>query len=169
MAIHRVDTNVPTCSATDVRIYLDDVEELARVFEPDAPVVLRLLRRDAPDSVFDEVDDLRGRTDVSGIRISSRAAKVEIGPFNVVASVHRSTPLRFDDVQFSLDSLERIQRSWYSRTFFPRQTIVDLVLDRRLSAVEQRAKRRHDVKLLVIGAVLGAVLSAVGTALAGLF
>src|SRR6266581_2515064 len=136
MAIHRVDTNIPTFSATDVRIYLDDVEELAKVFEADAPVVLRLLRRDAPDSVFDEVDDLRGRRDVSGIRISGRAAKVEVGPFNVVATVHRTAGVRFDDVQHFLDSLERIQRSWYSRTFFPRQMIVDLVLDRRLSAVE---------------------------------
>lgn len=173
MPLRPADETTWTAETRGVRIYLDDIEHLTSKLEAYAKVEVTLRHRDAPDSVYDSIDDLIGRKDIVAVKIyapktgsSYGYTSIDISPLWGV----RTRMVGENDIPQSMvdhfsRSLERAPRR-LARMF--RRPDADLVLDRRASSLSGQDRRRHDVVLSLVSGAVGALVGAVATIVAAL-
>ncbi len=170
---------------TNVRIYLDDVDQALSDLSEKGNTRLVATHKDGRLSSCEKSDDLIGREDIAGlivmlvtsnerervsIEVDSSAVRVDVGTnrhdIKVVVEGFIESLERVKPIKFIIPALApsisvipiasiSVREGTYNR--------VQLILDRRITAFQSRQQRRHNLFVSVVSGVAGAVLGAVAT------
>ncbi|WP_157546458.1 hypothetical protein [Hamadaea tsunoensis] len=151
-----------------VRIYLDDVENMASELGKYGTAEVTVSHRGRPDSIYDSIDDLIGRKDVYGVSMRVENPKgqpwgyteLDLGMTGVRVRMAGKTIVPRSIVEHFLSSLERRRFRLLSPLI---GNYAEIVTDKRLSKLARTDQRRHDLKLALISGVIGAAIGAVAT------
>jgi hypothetical protein len=172
---------------TNVRVYLDDIEQAVADLAPTGDTRLVVSHKDGRLSRCDTVDDVIGREDIASLLVTlttlQEHERVEIEVDRSAIRVDVAT--NRDDIKVIVEnfinSLERIKATklWIPTLataassvdvrvgFFSAQEVisnrVQLILDRRITASQARQQRRHDLLVGLTSGILGAAVGAAAT------
>ncbi len=171
MPLHPVDTNSWNAKRTGVRVYLDDIEAVATILSANTPATMILQEVDAPDSTFDKVEDLMGRTGFFGIEVRSNDGNVMFRRrIGVTAQIVKQQGRQREEVEHFLNSLDRVRHPLLFRARNLGERVdVDVVLNRRAAAAAQRSQRLHDLVVALVSGAAGVVVGYIIGAVVGWF
>ena len=157
----------------NVRVYLDDIEALAKDLDKFGTTKIVVRLRDGRLFVPDVINDLAGREDIVAVAVHASTlndheqVKVDAGPgIGVVADVGTNRHDVKVTVENYLASLERVRRPKLALLLLSDMRL-DLILSPRASTAQASSQRRHAAAVAVLSAVAGGVLAIVGSILTG--
>jgi hypothetical protein len=158
----------------NIRLYLDDIDAVAADLATFGTVRTIAIHPDNRRSVCDSTGEFVGREDIIGIAILLEIVpdhdRVEI---EIIPSVGLMVNVGTDrhDIKVAVEGfISTLERFRPMAVGFPlwelRSTPAQLILERRATAAQTRAQRKHDLVVGLTSGIVGAILGAAATLVA---